>query len=1006
MFISKMNLIILGVILFIIPNAILSQSITLGDDGIVRCKDVAIGTTQTIFGETYEVVDRDSLIVRRNEGKDLTKVCVSNVTDMSEMFRNSQFNQAIGNWDVSLVTNMENMFRNSQFNQQIGNWDVSLVTNMSSMFQESPFNQPIGDWDVSQVTDMGFMFSSSTFNQPIGDWDLSSVKVINGIFSSSPFNQSIGDWDISNVSDMSEMFRNSQFNQPIGNWDVSLVTNMENTFANSPFNQPIGNWDVSSVTNMQRMFNSSPFNQPIGDWNVSSVTNMQWMFYHTSFNQPIGNWDVSSVTNMSYMFGGSQFNQPIGNWDVSSVTNMEYLFFQSSKFNQPIENWNVSSVTNMSRMFAGSSQRQTPFNQPIGNWDVSNVTNMDRMFFRAQFNQLLNMWCVLNIPNEPWDFSTHSTLLTDQKPIWSTCPILTPPIPAVVSPIQNDVNISRTAKIVWTSDTLSTKYQLQIFKGFDPIIVDTNVSKNYFMPVEPFEEFQDYYWRVRGINENKLFQGEPMVGKWSSINKFSTGTGVIGLVNLYSPKNNSPAVSVTPTFNWLKEPNSQKYIIQISDDNFRTVLVEEETVDTLYSFESTLSYITNYQWRVKGSNFIGESEWSETWDFSTIRDPNADLEISTSLLERWNIVGISVQVDHTNFSQLFANAVESTLFGFTNIYQLQETLEPGKGYWIRMNQAGSTTLRGAPIEYLNLELQSGWNLISGPSESVAVSSIEDSDEIIIPGSIFGFNGSYVNVSSIEPGRGYWVRTNQAGTIILRGGAASKSTQSSPSLALSGFDRIEFLSGSEDKPVSTLYLNGSIPSPYSAINFELPPVPPAGNVDVRWEGGSYVSESNRAVALIQQGSSPLMVKIPEFFADEAQSGSNPGSVSIREFVGDQLINQVQIQRGELFTLSGQTNRIEFELQEKADLPAEFTLYQNYPNPFNPTTTIRFGLPESADVSLEVYTVLGQKVMTLVNENRSAGWHTVSFNGGGLSSGVYVYRIQAGGMVQTRKLLLMK
>jgi hypothetical protein len=52
------------------------------------------------------------------------------------------------------------------------------------------------------------------------------------------------------------------------------------------------------------------------------------------------------------------------------------------------------------------------------------------------------------------------------------------------------------------------------------------------------------------------------------------------------------------------------------------------------------------------------------------------------------------------------------------------------------------------------------------------------------------------------------------------------------------------------------------------------------------------------------------------------------------------------------------------------------------------------------------VLGQRVMTLVNENRTAGWHTVSFNGANLSSGVYLYRIQAGGMVQTRKLMLVK
>jgi hypothetical protein len=258
---------------------------------------------------------------------------------------------------------------------------------------------------------------------------------------------------------------------------------------------------------------------------------------------------------------------------------------------------------------------------------------------------------------------------------------------------------------------------------------------------------------------------------------------------------------------------------------------------------------------------------------------------------------------------------------------------------------------------------------------------------------------------LEPGKGYWVRTSEAGPITLSPGSSNKSSGNLLSSLLSNFNRIEFNAGNDDELTATLYLNGSIPSPYSAINFELPPVPPAGNMDVRWEGGSYVTETSEAVALIQQGTSPIQVLISNSSTD-IETGTNAGTVLIREFIGDRLLAEAHIQRQEHYTLSSQTDRIEFELQEKADLPSEFTLDQNYPNPFNPTTTIRFGLPEPADVSLEVYTVLGQKVMTLVNENRSAGWHTVSFNGSGLSSGVYVYRIQAGGMVQTRKLMLVK
>jgi hypothetical protein len=83
------------------PMSATAQPITIGEDGIVRCRQAAVGTTQTLFGEVYEVVDRDLLIRRRDEGQDLTRVCVSLVTDMSEIFKNRYFNQPIGNWDMS-----------------------------------------------------------------------------------------------------------------------------------------------------------------------------------------------------------------------------------------------------------------------------------------------------------------------------------------------------------------------------------------------------------------------------------------------------------------------------------------------------------------------------------------------------------------------------------------------------------------------------------------------------------------------------------------------------------------------------------------------------------------------------------------------------------------------------------------------------------------------------------------------------------------------------------------
>jgi Secretion system C-terminal sorting domain len=91
-------------------------------------------------------------------------------------------------------------------------------------------------------------------------------------------------------------------------------------------------------------------------------------------------------------------------------------------------------------------------------------------------------------------------------------------------------------------------------------------------------------------------------------------------------------------------------------------------------------------------------------------------------------------------------------------------------------------------------------------------------------------------------------------------------------------------------------------------------------------------------------------------------------------------------------------------EDKNLPQIHTLSQNYPNPFNPSTTIKYELPKSTMVRLSVYDLLGREVSALVNDRRNAGVHEVKFDGSGLSSGVYFYRLQAGDFVQTRKLLL--
>ena len=93
-------------------------------------------------------------------------------------------------------------------------------------------------------------------------------------------------------------------------------------------------------------------------------------------------------------------------------------------------------------------------------------------------------------------------------------------------------------------------------------------------------------------------------------------------------------------------------------------------------------------------------------------------------------------------------------------------------------------------------------------------------------------------------------------------------------------------------------------------------------------------------------------------------------------------------------------------ETGRLPREFALKQNYPNPFNPQTTVKFALPKNSHVKIEIFDLLGRKVVTLVNEDKEAGVHEVIWDAGKSASGIYFYRMEADGFSKTNKMLLLR
>ena len=109
--------------------------------------------------------------------------------------------------------------------------------------------------------------------------------------------------------------------------------------------------------------------------------------------------------------------------------------------------------------------------------------------------------------------------------------------------------------------------------------------------------------------------------------------------------------------------------------------------------------------------------------------------------------------------------------------------------------------------------------------------------------------------------------------------------------------------------------------------------------------------------------------------------------------------------------GMANTQELSLNNNIVIPDQYMVYQNYPNPFNPVTTLRYDLPENSLVNITIYDMLGRQVKTLINHTQDAGyksiiWDATNDYGKPVSAGIYLYRIQAGKYISTKKIVLLK
>ncbi|HLB00866.1 MAG TPA: T9SS type A sorting domain-containing protein, partial [Bacteroidota bacterium] len=319
------------------------------------------------------------------------------------------------------------------------------------------------------------------------------------------------------------------------------------------------------------------------------------------------------------------------------------------------------------------------------------------------------------------------------------------------------------------------------------------------------------------------------------------------------------------------------------------------------------------------------------------------------------------------------------------------------------NATQVVNIEGDDITFQSIPIARGWNIIGSVSSPVPVASLSTQPPGLITSGVFGYSGGYQGATTIQPGKGYWIRASDPGTLQLQGSENASLTV--PAVPGSGGLTLTF--GDDFGDSQTLSVSGDRNAANTLLT-ELPPTPPSGAFDVRFATGTITvlapAPSDGPVTYpiaVQSVGGNLTVSISGLIDGSVAILSGPDGREIASSRGGPTSARLAGVRDLTLSLVSDI------------LPQAYRLEQNYPNPFNPTTSIALDLPVDSRVSLRVYNALGQLVGNLVDEIRIAGHHTVVWNAGNAASGVYFVRFQADpveeagrGYLRNMKMLLVR
>ena len=523
---------------------------------------------------------------------------------------------------------------------------------------------------------------------------------------------------------------------------------------------------------------------------------------------------------------------------------------------------------------------------------------------------------------------------------------------------------------------------------------------------------------AQGVPANKLVLGAAMYGRgWEGVQQSSFAVEGVPL----SGTGNGPLLGTAADGVWEPGLIDYKGIVKTMvgaagtgingfqvyyDDVAAGAYVWNPTNGKLVTYDSPQSVIAKGHY-VRSEGLAGLFSWEIDADNGDILNAMHDglgsasgivvttppdesaCELTYELPAGWSMISLPCEVEDASLANLFPNAI--SLFEFGVGYQAATSMDVGKGYWINLPQASSSSITGTGPSSLSVDLPAAWSMV-GPGQNV-VSASSLGDNVI---SVFGFEAGYFTAATLEPGQGYWTNLSTAGTLDLSGAPDSKQLAGLPKEEMpahavlwaesEGRQRMLHL-GVEARQVKAL-----------------PPLPPAGLFDVRVEvrgmGAWQVPRSSerRDYRLqLQGGTMQLGWRIP-------QQERGLWQLVVNEKVLD-------LEAEGMLALEAGVDEVFVRQAVGQVLPGVYALGQNFPNPFNPATTIGYSLPQAESVSLKVYDMAGQMVRHLVEGDQVAGSHQIVWDGldaagAPTANGVYIYELRAGEFRALRKMLLLK